>query len=73
MDSIRRNKLGAEPIKADLAKIENTTADGMEDLFLWMHKNYGSPLVGAGPMEDLANSQVYAMYGIVEYVKLSVT
>lgn len=62
MDSIRRNKLGAEPIKADLAKIENTTADGMEDLFLWMHKNYGSPLVGAGPMEDLANSQVYAMY-----------
>ena len=57
MDSIRRNKLGAEPIKADLAKIENTTADGMEDLFLWMHKNYGSPLVGADPMEDLANSQ----------------
>ena len=34
----------------------------MEDLFLWMHGNYASPFFGAGPMEDLANSQVYAMY-----------
>lgn len=62
MDSIRRNKLGADPIRKDLARIENTTPDGMEDLFIWMHKNYGSPLVNAGPQEDLANSQVYAMY-----------
>lgn len=62
MDSVRRNQLGAEPIKADLAKIENTTPEGMTDLFLWMHKNYGSPLFGAGPMENLANSKEYAMY-----------
>lgn len=62
MDSVRRNKLGAQPIKADLEKIEKTTPDGMTDLFIWMHKNYGSPLVGAGPMEDLTNSKVYAMY-----------
>ncbi len=62
MDSIRRNQLGASPIKADLAKIENTTPEGMTDLFLWLHKNYSSPFVGVGPQEDLANSQVYAMY-----------
>lgn len=62
IDSVRRNQLGAEPIKADLAKIENTTPEGMTDLFLWMHKNYGSPLFGAGPMENLANSKEYAMY-----------
>lgn len=62
MDSVRRNALGASPIKNDLAKIENTLANEMEDLFIWMHKNYGSPFVGAGPMEDLANSNVYAMY-----------
>lgn len=62
MDSVRRNLLGAEPIKADLAKIENTSPEGMTDLYLWMHKNYGSPLMSAGPMEDLANSNVYAMY-----------
>ena len=62
MDSVRRNNEGATPILADLKKIENTPAEGMEDLFLWMHGNYASPFFGAGPMEDLANSQVYAMY-----------
>ena len=62
MDSVRRNQLGATPIKAALEKIENTPAEGMEDLFLWMHKNYASPFIGGGPQEDLHNSAVYAMY-----------
>ena len=62
MDSARRNAEGAAPIQADLKKIDNTTHDGMEDLFMWMHANYASPFFGAGPQEDLANSQVYAMY-----------
>ena len=62
MDSVRRNQEGAAPIRADLAKIENATPEEMGDLFIWMHKNYGSPFFNAGPQEDLANSQVYAMY-----------
>lgn len=62
MDSVRRNAEGAKPILADLKRIETTPHEGMEDLFLWMHGNYASPFFGAGPMEDLANSQVYAMY-----------
>lgn len=62
MDSVRRNNEGANPIKADLARIENTPADGMTDLFLWMHKSYGSPFFSAGPMEDFHNSNAYAMY-----------
>lgn len=62
MDSVRRNNEGAAPILADLKKIEETPAEGMEDLFLWMHGNYSSPFFGAGPMEDLADSNVYAMY-----------
>ncbi len=62
MDSTRRNAEGAKPILADLKKIETTPSDKMEDLFLWMQTNYGAPFFGAGPMEDLANSQVYAMY-----------
>ena len=62
MDTARRNREGATPILADLKKIEETPHEGMEDLFLWMHGNYASPFFGAGPMEDLANSQVYAMY-----------
>ena len=62
MDTARRNAEGATPILADLKKIEETPADGMTDLFFWMHANYGSPFFGAGPMEDLTNSTVYAMY-----------
>ena len=62
MDSVRRNQLGAEPIKADLAKIEGTAPEGMTDLLLWLHKSYASPFFGAGPMENLANSNEYAMY-----------
>ena len=62
MDTARRNREGATPLLADLKKIEETPHEGMEDLFLWMHGNYASPFFGAGPMEDLANSQVYAMY-----------
>ncbi|MDE6341143.1 MAG: M13 family metallopeptidase, partial [Muribaculaceae bacterium] len=62
MDSVRRNQLGASPVKPLLAKIEGTTPDGMTDLLLWVHRNYASPLFSGGPQEDLANSQVYAMY-----------
>jgi len=62
MDSVRRNNEGAAPIKPLLKKIEDAAPDQMEDLFYWIHKNYGSPFFGAGPMEDLANSNVYAMY-----------
>ena len=62
MDTTRRNNEGAAPILADLKKIEETPSDGMTDLFLWMHANYGSPFFNAGPMEDLTNSTVYAMY-----------
>ncbi len=62
MDTARRNAEGAKPILADLKKIEDTPHEGMEDLFLWMHGNYASPFFGAGPMEDLSNSTVYAMY-----------
>lgn len=62
MDSVRRNQLGAQPIQDGIKKIQNAKPEEMEDLFLWMHKEYGSPFIGAGPAEDLANSRVYAMY-----------
>ncbi|MDE6336526.1 MAG: M13 family metallopeptidase, partial [Muribaculaceae bacterium] len=57
MDSVRRNQLGATPIKADLDRIEKTEPADMKKLFLWLHQNYTSPLFGAGPMENLANSK----------------
>ena len=62
MDSVRRNKLGAQPIMADIKRIESTTPDKMEDLFLWMHKNISSPLFGVGPQGDIHNSNQMAMY-----------
>ncbi len=62
LDSVRRNNEGAKPILADLKKIENTTHEGMADLIMWIHANYSNPFFGAGPMENLANSNEYAMY-----------
>lgn len=62
MDSVRRNAEGAAPIKADLSRIENAKPEEMEDLLLWMHGYYANPFFSAGPMEDLANSNEYAMY-----------
>ena len=62
MDSTRRNELGVKPIKPILDRIEKTADADIDDLFLFMHANYGSPFIGAGPMENLANSNEYAMY-----------
>lgn len=62
MDSVRRNKLGAQPIQGLLKKIETAPKEKMEDLFLMMHKHYSSPFMGVGPMEDMSNSKAYAMY-----------
>lgn len=60
MDSVRRNAEGAKPILADLAYIEKAT--NMPELIMWMHKNYANPFYSVGFMEDLKNSNVYAMY-----------
>ena len=62
MDSVRRNQLGAQPIQEKLQRIENTTPEGMQDLFMWMHKEIGSPFFSAGPQEDFHNSAQMAMY-----------
>ncbi len=62
MDSVKRNKLGASPILADLKKIDTTSPAEMEDLLLWMHKYYAAPFFSATPQEDLNNSSQYAMY-----------
>lgn len=62
MDSSRRNRLGAEPIRKDIAKIEQANSDDMDDLFLWLNKNYSSPWFSAELIENVADSKEYAMY-----------
>ena len=66
MDSVRRNAEGARPIRPILKKIEDTPASGMEDLLVWMTAEYGSPFISVGFQNDLANSNVYAMYASAE-------
>ncbi len=62
LDSVRRNKMGATPILADLEYIEKTSPDKIQDLIVWMHKSYANPFFEVGMQEDLTNSNVYAMY-----------
>lgn len=62
MDSVRRNKEGAKVIQPALLKIEQAKPEEMEDLFLWMHKEYAAPIFSVGIQEDMTNSNVYAMY-----------
>ncbi len=62
MDSVRRNAIGAAPIKPVINKIEKATPEQMEDIFIMMQDTYGAPFVGVGHMEDLTNSHRYAMY-----------
>lgn len=62
MDSTRRNAEGAKPIAADLRRIESTPKDSLTQLFLWLHGNFASPFFSAGPMEDMMDSNQYAMY-----------
>lgn len=62
MDSVKRNKLGADPIRPILKKIEKTSDKNMDDLFILMHKEYSAPFMGIGHQEDLNNSSQYAMF-----------
>jgi len=62
MDSVRRNREGAAPIQPGIKRIQDAKPDQMYDLFVWMQKEISDPFIGAGPMEDLANSNAYAMY-----------
>ncbi len=62
MDSTRRNAECAKPIQADLQRIETAPKDSLTSLFLWLHGNFASPFFSAGPMEDMKDSNSYAMY-----------
>ncbi|MDE6438686.1 MAG: M13 family metallopeptidase, partial [Muribaculaceae bacterium] len=58
----RLNAEGAAPIMDYLKKIDSASHDEMADLLLWMHSYYSNPFFAAGPMEDMKDSNQYAMY-----------
>lgn len=62
MDSVRRNEEGAQPILADLKKIEEYTPEQKQEILFWMHQGYANPFFGIGFEADLMDSNVYAMY-----------
>lgn len=61
MDSVKLNKDGANPVKADIARIANANREDLTDVIAWMH-NFSSPFFGVGVMADLKNSDMNILY-----------
>lgn len=61
MDSVRLNKDGASPIKADMERIERAKKEDITGIIAWMH-NFSSPFFGVGVMSDLKNSDMNILY-----------
>ena len=62
MDSARRNREGAQPVMADIAKIQNMKLADLNDIITWEQSNIGSPFFGCGVESDLMNSDINALY-----------
>ena len=62
MDSARRNREGAQPVMADIAKIQNMILADLFDSITWEQSNIGSPFFGCGVEADLMNSDINALY-----------
>ena len=62
MDSARRNRDGAQPVMADIAKIQNMKLADLNDIITWEQSNIGSPFFGCGVEADLMNSDINALY-----------
>ena len=62
MDSVRLNAEGANPLKADLAKIDAAKRSDFMKLIAWMQMGIGSPFFGTAVMADLKNSNANMFY-----------
>ena len=62
MDSARRNREGAQPVMADIAKIQNMKLADLNDIITWEQSNIGCPFFGCGVEADLMNSDINALY-----------
>ena len=61
MDSVRLNKEGAKPIKADIKRIEKAKREDITGILGWMH-SFSSAFFGVGVMSDLKNSDINILY-----------
>ena len=62
MDSVRLNAEGANPLKADLARIDAAKRSDFMKLIAWMQMGIGSPFFGSAVMADLKNSNANMLY-----------
>lgn len=62
LDSVRLNKEGAAPIKADLERLQKMKRADLTSTLAWMHSCIGSPFFGMGVEADLKDSDTNIMY-----------
>ena len=62
MDVNRLNADGANPLKADLAKIDNAKRSDFMGLIKWLHLGIASPFFGTSVMADMKNSNENMFY-----------
>ena len=62
MDSVRLNREGAEPLKADLADVAAFKKSDLTAFLAKTHLTLGNPFFGVGVETDLKNSDLNVMY-----------
>ena len=62
MDSVRLNREGADPVKADLQFINAMKRAQLTDMVIWEHAGIGSPFFGCGVEADMLNSNINTLY-----------
>jgi putative endopeptidase len=62
LDSVKLNKDGAEPLKADLAKIAAAKRADFIDLIVWLHNGISNAFFGSGVGADMKNSTKNVVY-----------
>ena len=62
MDSVRLNQEGANPLKADLARIDNAKRADFMSIIKWLHMGIAAPFFNTSVMADLKNSNENMFY-----------
>ncbi len=62
LDSVRLNREGNAPLKADIAKIQQLGRNGASAAIAWLHNGIANPFFESAVMADLKNSSVNLFY-----------
>ena len=62
LDSVRVNREGNAPLKADIAKLQQLGRNGASAAIAWLHNGIANPFFESAVMADLKNSSVNLFY-----------